>query len=599
MPVAAEGRIQIYSRTGLISASTVPDVPPGHTLKEMIPSDGPRYNRQTFVEDEHYTFEVPPLCLNFPQGDPYDDWNDPDLHGWEPHTHPEGSLYFYHREKRIFTEAYIYLPSYLEEVEQLVAYLQQLSQAQPAAPLPADYELVVQITFDKSEVTGEKGILWQYYYVDHKTRGLFWLRPFEVGEHLIAVCGEVFPAHFKHMLETWYWDHVALFPDNFESHDYLVEEVIGHLTFFGIDVMTASTTTVQYSLKEVTNMIQLLGTKEPGAGAVPIAAALGRIMADFCHWRFLHYHGQRWARLSRLESARKSTIRVSHSTRTWTMKLFFVLFLHAPEGHIRDIEKVFVDGLVTAYAWKRYITKLRGEWEELVTYAAIMLTASVSMLSVPDVILFPDDSNSPGGDSGIQSYLTPIRSPAAIANYVAIICSIGSVVTGLILLRNNRSRHDDDLPEAVDYMRQQRSPRYHFEPLAILYSAPYALLMWAMLSFSASVLIFTLVKTDIATQSTVVVMSSVVAALVAWCIARFIDIWEWDVWKRAVELCRTAMKRLRLRRLGCSLRENGLSNTPENAASSPSGTLGHVSRIHWCSLTKKMRQTKIPCINDV
>lgn len=34
------------------------------------------------------------------RGSPYDDWQpDPDLNGWEPRTHPEGSLYFYHRQK--------------------------------------------------------------------------------------------------------------------------------------------------------------------------------------------------------------------------------------------------------------------------------------------------------------------------------------------------------------------------------------------------------------------------------------------------------------------------------------------------------------------
>ncbi|KZV67868.1 hypothetical protein PENSPDRAFT_754574 [Peniophora sp. CONT] len=575
---------------GLTVTSIVPDPLPERMLKEIIPSEGPRYNRQVSVQNVHYGFEVPSLCFDFPQGDQYDDWApDPDLRGWEPRTHPEGSLYFYHQEKRIFTEACLYLPNYLEEVEQLVIYLQQLLQAQPAAPPSADYELVVQITFDKSEV--EKGILWQYYYVDHKTRSLFWLRPFEVGEHLTAVCGEVCPAHFKHMLESWYWDHVALFPDNFESHDYLVEEVIGHLTFFGIDLMTAPTTTVQYTLKELTNMIRLLGTKEPGAGAVPIAAALGRVMADFCHWRFLHYHGQRSARLNRFESAREPS--VAQPPRTWLMQLFSILFLFAPETHLRDLEKICVDGLVVGNVWRRHISKLQGEWEEFIQYATIILTASVSMLSVPDVILFPDNPNPPGGGSNIQSYLPPLHSPAAIASYISILCSIGSIVLGLMLVHHNRTRSREDPLEAAAYMQQQNRSYFHYEPLAILYSLPYALLMWSMLSFATSVMIFTLDKTDLITQSTIAVISFAISCLIVWC-----TIATWFSEKPLpLKTLWNTMKQVLIANRGHS---DDASDTlvGDNATSEKSEMR---PRVRLRLLANKIRRTtgRIPCVNDV
>ena len=55
------------------------------------------------------------------------------------------------------------------------------------------------------------------------------------------------------------------------------------------------------------------------------------------------------------------------------MKVFSVLFLFAPEVHLRDIEKIFVDNIIVANIWKRHINKLQGEWEELVSYVSFCL----------------------------------------------------------------------------------------------------------------------------------------------------------------------------------------------------------------------------------
>ena len=52
------------------------------------------------------------------------------------------------------------------------------------------------------------------------------------------------------------------------------------------------------------------------------------------------------------------------------MKLFSGLFLFAPEVHLRDIEKLYVDGMIVMYVWKRHITKLQDEWQELIAYVS-------------------------------------------------------------------------------------------------------------------------------------------------------------------------------------------------------------------------------------
>ncbi|KZV67869.1 hypothetical protein PENSPDRAFT_687739 [Peniophora sp. CONT] len=551
-------------------------LPEGRTLHEAIPSETPRYTRQKFVSDDTTTFTVPVLCFTFPHST---DGHDPDLRGWEPRTHSEGALYFYHPEKRAFTEAYLYEEAYLDEVEELVAFLQHKLAVTPGVQLPDDYELVAQISHDDQE--GEGIIRWEYYYVDHSTRSLFWLFPFEADAYLGEISGPLSPAHFKHLLESWYWDHISTFPDNFQTHDSLVDELVGHLTFFCVGKQKSLFVVIPYELNDLTRMIKFLGRKEHGAGAVPSAAALGRMMSIFCHWRYIHFHGQRYARLDRYESIHSPSIR----PRSWLMKLSSAVFLSAPEVHLRDIEKLFVDGAIVAYWWKRHISKLQDEWTEFVLYATVMLTANVSVLSVPDVILFPDNNNEPGAGNNVQSYLPPLRSPAAIASYVSILCSVGSIVLGLLLIRSHRTKNHDEAADAVTFMFHLKTSTFHHEPLAILYSLPYALLM--MFSFLASILIFTLNNTDVATQITVAGVSVGVSCLIAWCIMAlwepsdrtletwdaFRDLWSFR-WFKAVE-----------------------DITSSDAAISEKRR--RWPRLHSRSLTEKMRKVKIPCVNAV
>lgn len=129
--------------------------------------------------------------------------------------------------QRIFTDAYLYLPAYIDEVEALVEHLDRLSETPSGSLLPSGCELVLQVTFEEWE--GASSVIWQYYYVHHKTRSLFWLRDFEVGEYLGEILGPVSPAHFsayirepalyatradialEHMLQSWYW-FVSLLP---------------------------------------------------------------------------------------------------------------------------------------------------------------------------------------------------------------------------------------------------------------------------------------------------------------------------------------------------------------------------------------------------
>jgi len=75
--------------------------------------------------------------------------------------------------------------------EEAVACARQLENQHRLMHLPTThYELVL----DRVE-TKNKQIIWQYYYVDHKHRTLFWLEPYPMRELLCNIRGVAEPSH--------------------------------------------------------------------------------------------------------------------------------------------------------------------------------------------------------------------------------------------------------------------------------------------------------------------------------------------------------------------------------------------------------------------
>jgi hypothetical protein len=96
----------------------------------------------------------------------------------------------------------------------------------------------------------------------------------------------------------------------------------------------------------------------------------------------------------------------------------------------------------------------------------------------------------------IQSIDTnhPNRSGAQISSYGSIIVSVGSIILGLLLERQNRTKDRESAEAAVSayihrssyakepyqssFLARMSHPSLGLETLAIMYSLPYALLMW-------------------------------------------------------------------------------------------------------------------------
>ncbi|KAH9027055.1 hypothetical protein EDB84DRAFT_1419842 [Lactarius hengduanensis] len=377
-----------------------------------------------------------------------------------------------------------------------------------------NYDLVLDIL-----PTEDGRVSWSYYYACHETRCLFWLDLYDTTQMISELLGVRSPAHIKHRLESLYWNHWSLFPVIFKDRRLdlaVVDELVGVLSHGCMDVMTSQLSTLPYDADTMQKMLELVrNAKESDAGLVYHTTGVTRLLSYFAHWRFLYFHGQDSARLERHKTV------YTHPDRERTLlitSLSPALFL-APEGYLRELEKVWIDDVIFERDWRKFISGLLKEWEQLILSSTVVLSVNVGFLTIPGVIVSNINSN----NITSTSELVIFTSPAQIASCMSMVASAGSVVIGLLLVRRNSAKQNEDLAGAVTlrqstYLFQSTHRVFGLEPMAIVFSLPWALLMWSMVTFFVALSLFCFRTSNAPTRKFVAVTFVIVTALVGWCI---------------------------------------------------------------------------------
>jgi len=234
---------------------------------------------------------------------------------------------------------------------------------------------------------------------------------------------------------------------------------------------------------------------------------LGRLMFEFSSTKFFNFYGQPEARLNRDDSV------YGHSTnrRTWFIKSISIFLFSAPDIHLENLQKMWVDKILHKAVWEEGLKKVTEEWQEFVLYSTVMLNANVAFLSIQSV----------------DTYSYPYRSPAQISSYCSITASIGSIILGLILVRQSRTKNRETPDQVQEFLNTWTHPWLGLETLAIMFSLPYALLMWGMVSFLIAFGFLCLQDASIATRAVIAVLFGIILILTFWCI--------WTSWRRNQE----------------------------------------------------------------
>lgn len=428
--------------------------------------------------------------------------------GWSAHVHPEGARYFLHAQTRTYTESDVCSPDILNDIVYFSNYLHgELRLAIDTKKIDIDYDDVELVLEPKKAMCAD--IICCYYFVNPAGRCLFWLDEYDAEDMLGECRGVTALSHKRLAVQAQYWKHWEMFPNLCPvAHDTLDElkELMLHAT---CDHLTTTRSAAALSADELKQYFEIVkwirvNSNVDRAHAVVI---IGRLMHTFCRNQYLNFHGQPCARLS-----------VDQTVRGWSYKpsiymtIFAPLLCMAPVAHVRSLHTSFVDDLASTSEWKIFITRLNGQLQNLNLLGTVLLGANVGFLAIQSV------------DSGAG------RSPTQIASYMSLVLSFGSIALGLTFITLDLTGRDRG-SEASRFLQRMNDGKHGLEKLAIIYSLPYALLMWSMLFFIVAFSYEWCKPGDAVSRSIVGAVLLTVCGLVVWCISAASDKrapWWWE-----------------------------------------------------------------------
>ncbi|KLO12880.1 hypothetical protein SCHPADRAFT_940848 [Schizopora paradoxa] len=450
---------------------------------------------------------------------------------WDTVVHPDGPIYSH--SKRVLSPGSS-LAFVTEDAVDTVDSRRAIDDAANQLISLAD-ELKVNLSgkdifLSRLPSLGQNVERWLYYAADHSRRSLIWLHKVDCTELVNALGGirwersglklraSAVKTHMRHSFESEYWRHVSYFPHGHRIPRKTVDELRSILDYNTISAMTAIPGESMYTFSpnemEVYRKIVESVTKSgryydekiyKDAGQNPespdqedeptehytepmewedrnneeeeanrsyITSFVARLMALIVYERLSNFYGCRGCRLSRSQRCRplQKMSPKEHFEKRIVDYLSILLF-YAPRIIEQNIHNIWIDNTVLDRSWKTFVTKAAGEWDGLVIYATVLLTANVAFLVVPVV-------SGPPEEAGQDGRITTVPE---VASQMSIITSIGSIATSLLLGRYLKPK------EEAGYLASQFIRRRRPRILALLFSFPFALLVWSMLSFVVAV----------------------------------------------------------------------------------------------------------------
>ncbi|KAJ6593954.1 hypothetical protein B0H19DRAFT_42874 [Mycena capillaripes] len=484
-------------------------------LKATLPENLLRYHPKTQLSTDPATFTVKAVQTDF------DSESLPA--GWEAMNQFEGQVFFYHKEKNIITETWLYNPEWQEEINNYIQLVDDL-RAGNQTQIPSSSALVLEIRRD-----ADSGEIYCAYYLAHpETQCIFWLEEFCLDRYLTEVKGgQLAEAHIEMFLHEQYWKHFEYFekihktPTTVlrELRETLLNSLAGALDPFGrdlivtcnTDTITCQLSTVNHTEKELGVMIGIVegAKKDLDEGGRGCPLSVGKFMSGICHERFLNHYGQQSARLCRDRTIYDVPPR--QDRRSWAISFLSPILFYVPDVHLHSLDKIWVDEIAAKEPWRAFTERLTSEWAEQTAFATILLNANVAFLGVP----------------GVES-VGPSQPLTQLFSSISLVMSIGTAILGLMLVRQNRTKRIGTAEEAVRFILKNTPcltlyqvdffTTRDLETTAILFSLPYALLMYGMAFFLAAFLSSCFLWTSITMRLTVGVFCAITSLLVLWCL---------------------------------------------------------------------------------
>lgn len=453
-------------------------------FKPLVPKLCQRYKGRVLVRSKTNTQPIPARKNHF---------TDPPVDGWQSVVHPEGALYFYDATRHVFTDANLTRRKPLKAINHLADQL-----------LLKASDMIDDSTHLVLELQDTKEDACNYYFVQHNKRLLFWLQDFDEPICIYEdVKGVKSDTHIKIALEAQYWMHCELYPSNAIIQRQIATELKHVLLHAHSDFLTSNTSVVPYDLSTLQSMLDLsnhlveyVGTPTPSSDPyvelpAHLMCVLARLMRLFTRSKFLNFYGQVSARLNANQSVYDDE--PSRKKGTLRLRLANAFLWGAPAAQYKFLQDTWTDNILNYPKWYKHINRLNSDWGNVTIFSTVMLAVDVSFLAVPGVI-----------------------SAAAVVICLSAMCSVSSLVVSMLLAVECRGWGTDSAEGAASFMARMVHTQSDVEALAIMYSLPYAYLIWGMFCFVTALGISVFHSTTPAVLAVVIICWVALTILTLW-----------------------------------------------------------------------------------
>ncbi|KAG1791837.1 uncharacterized protein HD556DRAFT_1382955 [Suillus plorans] len=367
------------------------------------------------------------------------------------------------------------------------AITQLLRDLRDRAPSDADSELTVVLDLIPSSVSADQNPTFGYYFASHTHKRVFWLEDFNLA-CFSEECDESMESSLR-CAEAQYWKHCELFPNTLNVTELVIQELRSILVQASADRLSSKFSTSPYDGESILTMLKLVNNIEP----------LGKSKDGRSAWTIAKFMV-----LSHIGILRSSygqnddyfDIEYSESNsepykRSMLMALMSPIMLKSAEVYAEELYS-FRDNF-SLVRWRKFVNKVDISIRDSNLLATVLLSTSIGFLAIGTV----DSSGADGSRSGAQ-----------IVIYCSVICSIGSIIIGLIIFKQYRAKGADTPLKAIIILKRIFRERYGLERLAVICSLPYILLMWSLILFSIAVFEIAFDRTDAETRTPVAVAIS-------------------------------------------------------------------------------------------
>ncbi|KAG2117712.1 hypothetical protein DEU56DRAFT_158195 [Suillus clintonianus] len=463
-----------------------------------------RYDKHPHADKSSKCDRIPELMRCFPNK------SCPWLNGddWQLCIHPEGALYLYNENQKTFTEAIMDQTTF-QLLAGCVNDLYNLAHAKSAISQTSDIELVVQLW----PAEGGEQAFCQYYFADHAARTLFWLHDHEQAAKIFSgLRGVHDPSHIRYALESEYWTHCERYPNHQMDRVKLLKELRENVMYASAEILTSDMSLSPFDADELFKILELINHLQENAEGNDFPHSkciIARFMHYFYITKYFNFCGLPYARLDADRSVYEEDTSFHPLISTLSL-LFEAMLFWAPQAHLKDIRRVWVDECINTPRWKDFNRNLMTEWSGITIYSTVMLAVDVSFLAVPNV------------------NISQSQSIGIIATYLSIIFITGSLVASVLLARQNQRYGFESADKAAEFLSNLTGTFFGVKALATVHSLPYAMLMWGMIYFAIGLLYNVFKSTTTAMLASVVSGSVVITMFILWFIwaAREIHIFK-------------------------------------------------------------------------